>query len=181
MSNDSTHHKLVQACSSCSDQNRLGSAADIFMRPADISRAAARLNETGYFIEDISCMDVLEGFLLVYHFDCFQTHHRITLRILISKKNPEIPSISGIYPGADWHERECFDFFGVRFTNHPNLIPLLLDPEHDGPPPLIKKEKDLKDMYELYPGWTAETISPDSPQFSEAINHTSSPRQQEQL
>ncbi|MFP4083499.1 MAG: NADH-quinone oxidoreductase subunit C [Desulfonatronovibrio sp.] len=180
MNNESSHHQLVQDCSTCADQNARGCAADIFMKAADVARAAAKLNEAGYFIEDISCVDMREGFLLVYHFDCFQAHHRVTLRTLVSKTSPELPSISAIYPGADWHERECYDFFGVKFTDHPNLIPLLLDPEHDGPPPLIKKEKDLKDMYELFPGWTAETISPDSPRFSEAINHTPSPRQQEQ-
>ncbi|MFO7727091.1 MAG: NADH-quinone oxidoreductase subunit C [Desulfonatronovibrio sp.] len=181
MNNASSHPQLIQDCSACADQKARGCAADIFLRPDDISRAAVNLSKAGYFIEDISCVDTREGFLLVYHFDRFQAHHRVSLRILISKTSPEIPSISETYPGADWHERECFDFFGVKFTNHPNLIPLLLDPEHDGPPPLIKKEKDLKDMHELYPGWTTETISPDSPRFSEAINHTPTPGQQEQL
>jgi NADH-quinone oxidoreductase subunit C len=59
------------------------------------------------------------------------------------------PSIAAIFSGADWHERECFDFFGVTFDNHPGLKPLLL-PDDLGQHPLLK-EKDRRSIYGLLP------------------------------
>jgi NADH-quinone oxidoreductase subunit C len=58
-----------------------------------------------------------------------------------------MPSISDIFQGADWHERECCDFFGVTFDGHPNLIPLLL-PDNFGFHPLIKDEKKRVSLFE---------------------------------
>jgi NADH-quinone oxidoreductase subunit C len=42
-----------------------------------------------------------------------------------------LPTLSAIYPGADWHERETHDFFGVIFSGHPDLTPLLLPEDAD--------------------------------------------------
>jgi len=42
-----------------------------------------------------------------------------------------VPTISAVFPGANWHERETHDFFGIRFAGHPNLIPLLLPEDAD--------------------------------------------------
>ena len=61
-----------------------------------------------------------------------------------------MPTISDSYPGADWHERECFDFFGIDFSGHPNLNYLLL-PENFGSHPLIKAEKARKSLADLMP------------------------------
>ena len=63
---------------------------------------------------------------------------------------PSLPTISGVYPGADWHERECFDFYGIDFAGHPNLYNLLL-PENFGSHPLIKAEKARKSLADLMP------------------------------
>jgi len=54
-------------------------------------------------------------------------------------KKPEVPSISSIFSGAEWHEREAFDFYGIRFTGHPDLVPLLL-PEDVDYHPLMKED-----------------------------------------
>ena len=51
---------------------------------------------------------------------------RVMVRTRIPRANPEIATISDVFPGANWHERETHDFFGIRFIGHPNLIPLLL-------------------------------------------------------
>ncbi len=50
---------------------------------------------------------------------------------LDDQENPEIPSITSIYAGANWHERETFDLFGIRFLGHPNLRRILLPEEWD--------------------------------------------------
>ena len=62
---------------------------------------------------------------------------RVAVRARIARERPEIPTISEVFPGANWHERETHDFFGIRFTGHPNLTPLLL-PEDAVYHPLLK-------------------------------------------
>jgi NADH-quinone oxidoreductase subunit C len=46
----------------------------------------------------------------------------------------ELPTLTSVWPGADWHEREAFEMFGIRFDGHPNLVPLLLPDGFDGHP-----------------------------------------------
>jgi NADH-quinone oxidoreductase subunit C len=48
------------------------------------------------------------------------------IRSRIARENPEFPTISTVFPGAEWHERETHDFFGIHFSGHPNLTPFLL-------------------------------------------------------
>ncbi len=150
-----------------------GYDSDCFIERQDLLNAVQKLDQAGFFLEDVSCMHITEGFHLVYHFDRFDQPGRMGLRVVLDRENPEVDSISEIYPGASWHERECFDFFGVRFTGHPNLIPLLLDPDFEGPPPLLKEESALKDLNHLYPDRGHTGISPESADFTREINNCS--------
>lgn len=59
---------------------------------------------------------------------------RLLIRTSIPKDKPELPSAVAVYRGANWHERETSEMFGVAFTGHPNLIPLLLPDGFDGHP-----------------------------------------------
>jgi NADH-quinone oxidoreductase subunit C len=59
---------------------------------------------------------------------------RLLIRTRIPKDKPELPSAVPVYRGANWHERETFEMFGITFTGHPNLIPLLLPDGFDGHP-----------------------------------------------
>jgi len=77
---------------------------------------------------------------IVYDFNHYSSFCRLTVRVRVPRSNPKIPTISAIYPGADWHERETHDFFGIKFIGHPNLIPLLL-PEDADYHPLLKDFK----------------------------------------
>ncbi|GAB6061038.1 NADH-quinone oxidoreductase subunit C [Desulfonatronum parangueonense] len=120
-----------------------------YLAPEDLQQAAVRLLEREYFLEDISMVEVSEGFFGVYHFDHFETPGRIALRVLVEKDAAAIPSISAIYDGAAWHERECRDFYGVTFTGHDNLTPLLLAAEDEDLHPLRKETKSLKKVMDL--------------------------------
>jgi NADH-quinone oxidoreductase subunit C len=56
---------------------------------------------------------------------------RVAVRTRIPRTLPEVPTISEVFPGANWHERETHDFFGIRFLGHPDLSPLLLPEDAD--------------------------------------------------
>ena len=62
---------------------------------------------------------------------------RVVVRCNMPRSNPEVPTISSVCSGANWHERETHDFFGIKFTGHPDLSPLLL-PEDADFHPLLK-------------------------------------------
>lgn len=131
------------------DHERTGCFGGCFLEAEHLPSAARTLLAEGFFLEAISGVDVAEGMMLVYHFDRFDTAARLALRVIVPHQEKCVPSIAGIYSGADWHERECFDFFGIRFEGHPNLKPLLL-PDELGVNPLVK-EQGRKSVYGLLP------------------------------
>lgn len=81
-------------------------------------------------------------FSTVYHFYSLvrRNYVRITCNCL-DDENPEVPSLSEVYPAADWHERETFDMFGIRFSGHPNLKRILMWDEYPYHP--LRKEFPL--------------------------------------
>jgi len=134
---------------SAPDPASTGCRADLTIEAGELPAAVRRLHDSGYFLEDIAGVDVAEGIMLVYHFDRFEIPGRVALRVVVPHDAPQAPSVAAVYPGADWHERECFDFFGVRFAGHPDLKPLLL-PEDLGSHPLLKG-RDRRSLYALLP------------------------------
>ncbi len=133
------------------DAVRTGQVFQAFLPASSVVRAAERLLKADYYIEDICAVDCAEGFVVVYHFDHFEAPGRLTLRVLAPHDAPVLPSIAGIFDGAEWHERETRDFHGVLFTGNPNFIPLLIDPDMADCFPLRKEEKarsKAKDMLE---------------------------------
>jgi NADH-quinone oxidoreductase subunit C len=62
---------------------------------------------------------------IIYHLHNFKSNNRIRVKSFVSLDKPEIPSITGIYSGANWMERETYDFYGIIFTSHPNLKRIL--------------------------------------------------------
>lgn len=79
---------------------------------------------------------------VLYHLSSFNfPGRRFTLKLVLPRwKNdkagelPEVPSVSGVWRGADWHEREVYDLVGVIFSNHPNLVRILLNDDWVGHP-----------------------------------------------
>jgi NADH-quinone oxidoreductase subunit C len=70
---------------------------------------------------------------------------RITLSTQVSKDDPSMESATGVYRGANWHERETFEMFGIEFTGHPDLKKLYLVEDFEGNPlrksfPLLSRE-----------------------------------------
>jgi NADH-quinone oxidoreductase subunit C len=63
---------------------------------------------------------------VVYDYFHFTSPIHVVVRTRVPRDNPKLPTISTVFPGANWHERETHDFFGIEFTGHPDLSPLLL-------------------------------------------------------
>ncbi|WP_027722257.1 NADH-quinone oxidoreductase subunit C [Maridesulfovibrio zosterae] len=131
-----------------SGYERTGINYNFFLSSNDISSAAESMLAKEYHLENIDALDVTEGFLITYHYAHFEQPDRVAHRVLLPRDKPELPTISAIYQGADWHERECNDFHGIIFSGHPNLIPLLLDPETPNGV-LLKNDKSRKPLRDL--------------------------------
>jgi NADH-quinone oxidoreductase subunit C/D len=78
------------------------------------------------------------SFTVVYHLFSLQRNEWLRVKAPLSGDSPSIPSISGLWPNADWYERETWDMFGIRFEGHPHLRRLLMPPWWDGHP--LRKE-----------------------------------------
>jgi NADH-quinone oxidoreductase subunit C len=139
---------------------KTGLVYSIYLGPEQIIPSAIRLYKEECYIEDISVIDTADGFQVVYHFNHFIAQGRIALRIMVSHEKPEVPSISEIFSGADWHEREAHDFYGVVFTGHKNLVPLLL-PDDATFHPLVKEPAQRKKVSEIMNRGEVEITSPD--------------------
>jgi NADH-quinone oxidoreductase subunit C len=73
-------------------------------------------------------------FEVVYHLQSIAGKRRIRIKARVPGDNPEIESITSIYRGADWYERETFDLFGVKFLNHPELTRIMMPDDWEGYP-----------------------------------------------
>lgn len=80
---------------------------------------------------------------VVYSLHSLVHNVRLRLKAFIPIANPEIATITDIYVGANWQERETFDFFGVQFKGHPNLVRILNEDSMDYHP--LRKEYQLED------------------------------------
>jgi NADH-quinone oxidoreductase subunit C len=123
------------------DARSTGLARDLFVAPENLLEAARRLLAADYYLEDISGLDTAEAILVNYHFIRFDCVERMALRVITPHHCPSVPSIAAIYGGAEWHERELSDFFGVVFPGNPNPVPLLL-PDTGVQTPLLKSENE---------------------------------------
>jgi len=94
------------------------------------------------------------------HYQFLSTEHndRIRVRTIADSDDPVVPSITALWPGANYSERECFDMFGVRFDGHPNLERLLMPEGYDHFP--LRKEFPHRGIEpdRLYREWEAARL-----------------------
>lgn len=70
----------------------------------------------------------------VYHLLSITYNRRIRLEATCPDADPHLPSVVGVYPTADWHERETWDFFGIQFDGHPALVRIEMPDDWPGHP-----------------------------------------------
>ena len=73
-------------------------------------------------------------FVVAYHFFSLKHKHRLRLVVPVNESEPELDSVTSLWAGADWLEREVWDMFGIRFRGHPNLKRILMYEEFEGHP-----------------------------------------------
>ena len=69
--------------------------------------------------------DISEQFCVVYHLHNWYENKRIRVKTFLNGTTPEVKSVTSLYNCADWMERETFDFYGIIFKGHPNLVRIL--------------------------------------------------------
>jgi len=88
-------------------------------------------------MRDLTCVDYIKEtprFEIVYHLYSIYNGHEIRIKVRLEESDPTIDTITGIWVGANWYEREVFDLYGIKFDGHPDLRRLLLYPEFEGHP-----------------------------------------------
>lgn len=96
------------------------------------------------YLQNLSGVDYEEHMEAVYHLYSLNKRHPLCVRVKTERENPQIPSVSEIWSGANWNEREAFDLLGIHFTDHPDLRRILMSDDWVGYP--------LRKDYEPYDG-----------------------------
>jgi NADH-quinone oxidoreductase subunit C len=89
------------------------------------------------FLSDVTCVDWYPAeprFEVVYHLLSISKKERVRLKVRLDSSSPAVESVTSVWPGANYFEREVFDLFGVRFTGHPYLRRLLMPEDWEGHP-----------------------------------------------
>ena len=76
--------------------------------------------------------------------------HRVRLKVGVPEPDPHLPSVTPMFPTANWHEREVFDFYGIVFDGHPDLTRILLPDDWEGFP--LRKDEELGGVNTRYHG-----------------------------
>lgn len=97
-------------------------------------------------LQDLTAVDWLNKkeprFEVVYNLFSIRYGNRIRIKAQVPGDDPKITSVVPIWAGANWHERECYDMFGIVFTGHPDLRRILLPEDWEGHP--LRKDYPLK-------------------------------------
>jgi NADH-quinone oxidoreductase subunit C len=107
------------------------------------------------FLADVTCTDwpdVEPRFWVVYHLRSSELGHRIRVKAGLpgSEDPPHVPSVTPMFPTANWHEREVYDFFGVIFDGHPDLRRIEMPEDWVGHP--LRKDHPLSGVQTQYKG-----------------------------
>jgi NADH-quinone oxidoreductase subunit C len=105
------------------------------------------------FLSDVSCTDWPgrdPRLWMAYHLHDIEGTRRVRVKVGLPEDDLAIPSVTGLFPAADWQEREVFDFFGVVFQGHPDLRRILMPEDWEGYP--LRKDHPLGGVLTQYKG-----------------------------
>lgn len=82
---------------------------------------------------------------VVYHLYSYTHHHTFALKVQVPRENPAVPTLEGLFGVANFHERECWDLFGIVFTGHSDMRRILLPDDWEGHP--LRKDWEDPEYY----------------------------------
>jgi NADH-quinone oxidoreductase subunit C len=94
------------------------------------------------YIKCITAVDYVEYLEMVYCLYSFKNNWSVNIKVKLDAGKPAVDSVTSVYRGADWHEREMAEMFGIDIIGHPNLKTLLLAGDEDGHP--LRKNFEIK-------------------------------------
>jgi NADH-quinone oxidoreductase subunit C len=117
----------------------LGDQLSVWTGTASWVEVATHLRDCGRCMFDyftfLSAVDLEdEGFEVVCHVYSVRRQHHINFKTIISRENGAVPTLTGVWRGANWHERETWEMFGIDFLGHPHLVKLYLTEAFEGHP-----------------------------------------------
>ncbi len=118
----------------------------------EICRVVAADPEFGLsYLSFVTVVDRPEAgeFEVVYHCYSHQSREGLALKVRVPRDGASVPSVTSIWDGANWHEREAYDLFGIIFEGHPNLRRIMMTDDWIGHP--LRKDYVYKD-----PAWLVE-------------------------
>jgi NADH-quinone oxidoreductase subunit C len=87
------------------------------------------------FLFNVTGIDWGSHFIVVYHLESTQLKHKLVVKVKIDdRENPVVDTVCDIWATAEFHEREVFDFYGIKFKNHPDLRRIFLEDDRVGYP-----------------------------------------------
>ena len=106
----------------------------------DLVGVCRTLKETpGIELKYLRCLSIIDWaedneFEAVYHLASLAHRDKVIVRVRVGADDPWLPTVMPVWSGADWHEREGHDLFGIEFRGHPNMSPLILYEGFEGFP-----------------------------------------------
>jgi NADH-quinone oxidoreductase subunit C len=123
------------------------------VEPAAVAEVAALCkSDPDLAFDNLMCLSVVDypketppRFEVVYHLYSYKHAHAFVLKAQLPREDPRVPTVEGVWPVANWHEREGYDMFGVTFEGHSDPRRILLPDDWEGHP--LRKDWVDPDFY----------------------------------
>ncbi len=123
----------------------------IVVNPQIIPEVAKFLrDEPGLRFDSLMCLSGVHNhkenaFGVTYHLFSTTEKHKLILKVVLPEEDARVPTVEQIWKTADWHEREAYDMFGIRFDGHPDHRRILCPDDWEGYP--LRKDYQVQEFY----------------------------------
>ena len=144
------HSQAIEQVLSFRGETTLVVAASALLEICQLLRQDPALDYS--FLVDVAAVDYhpqQPRYGVSYLLHSLKQNARLRLRVLLSGQNPRLPSVSEVWPAAEWPEREAFDLMGIKFAEHPDLRRILMPADWEGHP--LRKDYQMPDEFRGIP------------------------------